>query len=315
MNAPLNYFLHSAGPATRPTMILGWVFTAILTLVCILIVVLLFIAVFRRRPTQDHRKISRGLNELRWVYAGTGISVLILFGMMIYALITLNEVATPPATPALITTVTGYDWWWKVEYDDPDPARRIITANEIHIPVGKPVLIKLQTADVIHAFWVPELAGKTQMIPGMTNQQWLEADKPGVYRGICNQFCGIQHAHMGFQVIAESEADFERWKTAQRMPAAVVSGAVQKNGQKIFMERCAACHSVKGTEAAGDHGPDLTHLNMRRLIAAGLLTNTTQHVMDWVEHAQEMKSGARMPDFMLSHEEADALSLYLSTLK
>jgi len=125
-----------------------------------------------------------------WIYIGTGVSTCILFALAIYTLITLNVIAKPPYAPALTLTVTGYDWWWKVEYEDDDPTYSFVTANEIHIPVGVPVLVKLKSADVIHAFWVPMLAGKTQMIPGLTNQQWIEADAEGVYRGQCTQYCG-----------------------------------------------------------------------------------------------------------------------------
>jgi cytochrome c oxidase subunit 2 len=213
-------------------------------------------------------------------------------------------------------TVTGYDWWWRIEYEHEDPERAVTTANELHIPVGQPVLVKLKSADVIHAFWVPLLAGKTQMIPGLINQQWIQADSPGIYTGQCAQFCGAGHAHMNFEVVAESAEDFEKWRNIQRRAASSPSGggATIDSGQKLFMDRCAGCHAIRGTDASGQHGPDLTHLNSRRRIAAGLLPNTPEDLMNWIVNAQQLKPGSRMPSMALSETEKLALSTYLSTL-
>lgn len=312
--APLNYFLHSYGPASMPTMYLGWVFVALLVAIFVFISLLLIWAVLRKRSAEDPRSVGREDQGMQWIYIGTGISTCILFALVIYTLITLNAISKPTQAPALTLTVTGYDWWWKVEYENDDPSRRFVTANEIHIPVGQPVLVKLKSADVIHAFWVPVLAGKTQMIPGLTNQQWIEADVEGVYLGQCTQFCGIQHAHMGFEVVAQSEDEFKIWQDGQRRTAATVFAADVNAGRKIFLDRCAGCHTIRGTEAAGAHAPDLTHLNSRRLIAGGLLTNTPDHLVKWITHAQELKPGARMPSMVLTATEISALSAFLSTL-
>jgi len=303
-------------------MYLGWVFATIVIAVCIVVTVLLAIAIYRRRPEPDrggdakgnHYEIGDANDGMRWVFIGTGISIYMLFAMTIYALVTLKQVARPPAPPALTLTVTGYDWWWKIDYDDDDPARRFVTANEIHIPVGLPVLIKLNSADVIHAFWVPMLAGKTQMIPGLTNQQWLQADVPGVYLGQCTQYCGVQHAHMVIEVVAQLMPDFLAWQAAQRASSKAFSGDSVLAGEKLFIDRCGACHAIRGTGATGAHAPELTHLLSRRLIAAGLLTNTPEHVLNWVEHAQQLKPGSRMPSIALAPDEASTLSAFLSTL-
>jgi cytochrome c oxidase subunit 2 len=312
--APLNYFLHSYGPASTPTMHLGWVFAALLAVIFIIISLLLAVAVFHKHSDEEPRSMGREEQGVSWIYIGTGLSTCILFAMTIYMLITLNKIAKPMHAPALTLTVTGYDWWWKIEYENGDSSRRLITANEIHIPVGQPVLVKLKSADVIHAFWVPVLAGKTQAIPGLTNQQWIEADAEGVYLGQCTQYCGLQHAHMGLEVVAQSEAEFNAWQDAQRKTAATVPAGDVKEGWGIFLDQCAGCHGVRGTEAAGVHGPDLTHLNSRRLIAAGLLTNTPDHLVQWITHAQELKPGSRMPDTVLTATETSALSAFLSTL-
>ncbi|WP_031438118.1 cytochrome c oxidase subunit II [Methylobacter tundripaludum] len=310
--APLNYFLHSYGPASMPTMVLGWVFAALLVAIFGSIALLLVWAVFRKRPAVDPRSIGREDEGMPWIYIGTGISACILFALAIYALITLNAIANPTHAPALTLTVTGYDWWWKVEYEDDDPTRSFVTANEIHIPVGQPILVKLKSADVIHAFWVPMLAGKTQMIPGLANQQWIQADVEGVYGGQCTQYCGVQHAHMGLEIVAQSEDEFRTWQDAQRGEAEMTAGI--NAGKSLFLDRCAGCHAIRGTEAVGAHAPDLTHLNSRRLIAAGLLTNTPDHLAQWITHAQDLKPGARMPSMVLTATELNALSAFLSTL-
>ena len=312
--APLNYFLHSYGPASTPSMYLGWVFVTVLTVIFTIIVFLLAWAIFRNRPVKEHPSINQAEAGMKWIYIGTGISTCILLVLAVYTLMTLNAIAKPAQAPVLTLTVTGYDWWWKVVYDDDDPARRIVTANEIHIPVGMPVLVKLKSADVIHAFWAPLLAGKTQMIPGLTNQQWLEADAAGVYRGQCTQYCGLQHAHMGFEVIAQDEAEFRKWQAGQQRTAMLTVDSEINAGLKFFMDRCAGCHAIRGTEAKGTHGPDLTHLNSRRLLAAGLLPNSSDNLLKWVMHAQELKSGSRMPNFALTAAEVSMLSAFLSTL-
>ena len=312
--APLNYFLHSYGPAATPTMYLGWVFAALVVAIFIIVALLLVWAILRKRRPEDPRAIGREDEGMLWIYIGTGISTCILFALAIYTLVTLNVIAKPTHAPALTLTVTGYDWWWKVEYEDDDPARRFVTANEIHIPVGQPVLVKLKSADVIHAFWVPMLAGKTQMIPGLTNQQWIEADTEGVYRGQCTQYCGVQHAHMGLEVVAQNAAEFQKWQEAQRRTAASASATDVNAGHKLFLDHCAGCHTIRGTEAVGAHAPDLTHLKSRRLIAAGLLTNTPDHLVQWITHAQDLKPGARMPSMVLTAAEIAALSAFLSTL-
>ncbi|QIN67417.1 Cytochrome c oxidase subunit 2 (plasmid) [Caballeronia sp. SBC1] len=323
--APLNYFLHAAGPASAPTLLLGWVFTAICVGVCLIIAVLLAIAILRPRPPvlpDNVGALAATQGGINWIYIGVGVSTVVLIAMLVYALITLERVAAPNDPPTLTITVTAYDWWWKVAYDDaPDSSQRFVTANEIHIPVGEPVRVKLDSADVIHAFWVPTLAGKTQTIPGQTNEQWIQADHPGVYRGQCSQFCGAQHAHMAFEVIAQNRADFAAWSAQQAKPHASTSSPTSMAsssvaaGQKLFEERCAGCHTVRGSLAVGAQAPDLTHLDSRRLIAAGMLPNTAANQLDWITHAQQIKPESMMPSMILSRDEATDLSAFLATLQ
>jgi cytochrome c oxidase subunit II len=317
--APLNYFLHAAGPAAGPTLRLDWVFTAICLAVCLIIGGLLSAAILRRRPDVPPHQLAHDTSGLRWIVVGVGLSVPVLVAMLVYALFTLDQVASPAETPALSITVTAYDWWWKVVYDDaPDASARFVTANEIHIPTGEPVRFKLKSADVIHTFWVPRLAGKTQAIPGQTNEQWLQADAPGVYRGQCSQFCGAQHAHMAFEVIAESRADFAAWSAQQaRAPDMqdTPNSATVTAGKTLFVDKCAGCHAIRGTDAQGAQAPDLTHLNSRRLIAAGTLFNTAQNQLTWITEAQRIKPDSLMPSIALKRDEAVSLSAYLATLK
>ena len=350
--APLEYVLQAAGPAATPTLRLAWALLALTTVVAIIVTGLLIGALVRRRSRAADAQLIADSGGMRWVWIGTGLSTVGLFGALIYMLMTLESVAMPPRTPRLVVDVTAYDWWWKIDYPDPsgptDNARSdkpegsesqvstavapntVTTANELHIPLGEPVRIVLHSADVIHAFWVPQLAGKTQAIPGVTNEQWIQADHAGVYRGQCTQFCGEQHAHMGFEVISEPREDFEAWLKAQSMPAfhtdqttatapppasANADRADWQEGQKLFNARCAGCHTVRGTDAAGVQGPDLTHLNSRETIAAGTLINNPANQLEWIMHAQQIKPDAMMPSIALDTDDAHALMAYLSLLK
>nr|WKF60828.1 Cytochrome c oxidase subunit 2 [Paraburkholderia busanensis] len=318
-STPLNYFLHAAGPASLPTMRLGWALTVVAVAVTIIVGVLLVMAIARKRPAAEPGSLHAESGGMRWIYIGTGLSSVALLAMLVCILVTLESVASPAAHPHLTLTVTAYDWWWKVDYaDDPGASRNFSTANEIHIPAGEPVKVLLRSADVVHAFWVPQLAGKTQTIPGQTNEQWLQADRPGIYRGQCSQFCGAQHAHMAFEVIAQSPADFDAWRTAQGRSAGLQTHGANAvgiaTGQHLFIERCAGCHTIRGSGADGLQAPDLTHLGSRRAIAAGTLSNTPAHLLDWIEHAQQIKPESLMPDIALTGAEAASLSAYLATL-
>ncbi|QKM54739.1 Cytochrome c oxidase subunit 2 [Burkholderia glumae] len=305
---PLAYIAHAAGPAARPVLVLGWALIALAAGVCLVIAVLLALAIWRRG-----RRDGRG--GLTMVVGGTLVSTLLLFAATVAMLRVLGMVAAPPRRPALTIVVSAYDWWWRAAYPAQDGhGAAMVTANEIHIPVGEPVRIELHSADVIHAFWVPQLAGKTQAIPGQTNHQWLQADQPGVYRGQCSQYCGVQHAHMAFEVIAQPPDAYRAWLAAQRRPAEAPRTAQARRGQAVFAARCAGCHAIRGSEAAGSAGPDLTHLGARRLLAAGTFANTPANLRRWIAQAQQLKPGSAMPSIALDAGDADALAAYLATL-
>jgi cytochrome c oxidase subunit 2 len=208
--------------------------------------------------------------------------------------------------------VTGRDWWWDVSYPD-DGVR---TANEIHVPVGRTVVLTGTSADVIHSFWAPELNGKIDLIPGKTNTLKFRADKPVVVRGQCAEFCGVAHGKMAFYVIAEPEADYEAWLAAQRAPAAQVLDARAAAGQQVFFDNsCSACHGIKGTAAAGDTGPDLTHLASRTYFGAGFFQVNADNLRDWVRDPRDLKPGVNMPSFSnLTDQQLGDLITYLMSL-
>jgi cytochrome c oxidase subunit II len=250
------------------------------------------------------------------VGTAVALTVLILFGLLVASVWTARSVSAFGAPSAVSISVTGHQWWWEVEYEDAIPQRRVTTANEIHVPVGRPIVIKVKSADVIHSFWVPNLLGKRDLIPGYTTAVWFQADRPGVFRGQCAEFCGLQHAHMAFDVVAESEPAFLAWLDAQRRPASPPQTADERHGEDVFMaQRCAGCHRISGTDAAGNLGPDLTHLADRSTLAAGTLPNTRGHLAGWISDSQAIKPGNQMPPNLLPPDDLQSLLAYLESLR
>jgi cytochrome c oxidase subunit 2 len=208
--------------------------------------------------------------------------------------------------------VVGHQYWWEVRY----PASGTVTANEIHIPVGRKLCVRLESADVIHSFWVPQLAPKMAMIPGHSDFVWLQADRPGVYEGACSQFCGDQHAWMRFLVIAEPAPQYESWLARQAKPPPAPDSVVAQAGKKIFFtQTCANCHAIGGTPAVADAAPDLTHLALRTELGAGVIPNTPQELARWLRNPQQIKPKCQMPDFKLNEEQVTQLVAYLEGLR
>jgi cytochrome c oxidase subunit II len=238
------------------------------------------------------------------VFVLAGVSARIVWGV--------EDASPPPST--LHVSVIGHQYWWEVRY----PHYGVVTANEIHVPVAQPgshaTYFELTSTDVIHSLWVPELAGKTDLIPGRINHMWFDASEPGVYRGNCTEFCGVQHANMLLQVVVEEPADFERWIAAQQKPHRVTVPFT--DGQKRFMtSACAACHTIKGSPFLGRLGPDLTHLMSRRTIGSGVLPNSPADLRAWVSNSQDSKPGCLMPATKLSGQNLDQLTAFLETLQ
>ena len=296
----------------------------LLTAIYLIVMIVLAIAAFRRRertqnpdnavlPTEPQREQRMS----RTVIGGVAISAVILFGLLIASFLVGRAIyISPEQSNHLTIEVNGHQWWWDVRYNDPVPSKIVTTANEIHIPVGRPVVFRLSSTDVIHSFWVPNLHGKTDMIPGRTVTTWLQADQPGTYRGQCAEFCGHQHAHMALLIIAEPEEQFRAWYDSQLQPAPAPMTASQIQGQKVFLSKpCMMCHRIQGTDAGGKLGPDLTHVASRQTIAAGTLQNTREHLSRWIVNSQDVKPGNRMPPIPLAGDELNALLDYVQSLK
>jgi cytochrome c oxidase subunit 2 len=253
--------------------------------------------------------------------AGIVFPVVVLTSLLIYS-VTRSQQLTPPLSQnALVISVTAKMWWWEVRYRDKASGKDITLANEIHLPVGRPVYLALSSDDVLHSFWVPALAGKVDMLPGRITRLRVTATEAGILRGQCAEYCGEQHARMALHVVAEPPEKFDEWLAGQAKPAAAPSNALLERGREIFMEqRCAACHTIRGvseeTIAGQTLGPDLTHVGSRLFLGAGVLKNDRDALSNWIAHTQKIKPGARMPSFGDIDEEAMfALSSYLERLK
>jgi cytochrome c oxidase subunit 2 len=219
--------------------------------------------------------------------------------------------ADPPAAPQPDLVITGHQWWWEVVY----PKSGAIAANEIHVPVGRALSIRLESADVLHEFWVPQLARKITAVPGHPNHLWIEADQPGTYLGMCSEFCGTEHAWMHFQVVAEPEAQFAAWQAAQLRPAARPAGLAARGLALFRQESCASCHAIRGAAGGARVGPDLTHLASRAQLGAGVAENTPANLRRWLADPQQVKPGAKMPKFGFSPEQLTQLVAYFESLR
>jgi len=257
------------------------------------------------------------LSPRPWL-AGKGLVIvggMVVPGVLLTALLvyTLAAAGRPsPQNPAdLVIVVTGSQWWWRLDYLDRDGREDFVTANELRLPVGQVVELRLVSADVLHSFWVPPLAGKLDLIPGKDNRLRLAVDKPGLFRGVCAEYCGGPHARMAFYVVAQTPAEFEAWRQMQRRPQRPPQDAAQRRGLEVFLARCAACHALRGTKAAGRLGPDLSHLSSRLTLGAGILAMDKGALAAWTVGNQALKPGNLMPEFRLEAEELRALTAYL----
>ncbi|VTU39318.1 Cytochrome c oxidase subunit 2 precursor [Variovorax sp. PBL-H6] len=252
----------------------------------------------------------------RTVIAAVAASTLLLLGLIAASFFTDRALARLSTDGALRLEVTAHQWWWEVRYVEPQVADSFITANEIHVPTGRPVIVTLKADDVIHSFWVPSLAGKKDLIPGRTSTMQFRADREGVYRGQCAEFCGFQHALMAFFVVADPPERYTAWADAQRRTAGEPPPGEALRGRDLFMRSsCAMCHAIDGTSAQAMRGPNLTHVAGRGTLAAGALPNTPEDLKRWISDPQQIKPGTNMPATALSREDMDALVGYLQTLR
>lgn len=309
--------LNPKGPQAERIGTLAWYMMIASTIVWVLVVVALLYAAWKghQRDVADQSDETNKRLE-RPVITATVITVLILVGTLVYNITTSDAMASLPRDNALRIEITGRQWWWEATYADPVPGNQITVANEIHIPVGEPIQVIGNSADVIHSIWVPNLMGKKDVIPGHVTATWFQADKPGIYRGQCAEFCGRQHAKMALLIFAEPRSQFESWYRSQQQPAASPSDSLSQAGEKIFMAKgCPLCHTVGGTQAQGHLGPSLTHAGSSYTIAAGTLKNTKGNLAGWIVDPQRIKPGAKMPPNDLSGSDLQALLSYMVSLK
>lgn len=303
-----------AGPAGEALFRLIVFFVVVTGVPAALFLVALLVAVAKKRRPSTGRSASDPKESRIIIAVGGGVTGVLLVGLMVVSFETTGRIVDPPSEPQLAIDFVGHQFWWEARYRDAE----FVTANEIHIPVGVPVRFHMRTADVIHSFWVPKLHGKIDMIPGRTHRFWLEADRVGEFRGICAEFCGIQHALMAFLVIVETEAEFDAWFAAQREPQTRGADGLHATGRAIFERaRCHLCHVIRGSFDATQQaaGPDLTHFASRRTLGAGTAPRTAANVERFVRNPHALKPGVRMPPSDLSEADARALVAYLESLE
>ena len=292
--------LYPKGPAADKIAHMSWLMLILFLAITVVMWILLTWAISRRRGTlAEHEPVDTGGGQGWIAWGGLAfplavLSVLFILGLKLMASFPVHDAHHANLRPEI--TIIGHEWWWEVQYTGP-LTQRFTTANEIHVPVGRPVDIELRSLDVIHSFWVPTLHGKVDLIPDHPNFIRIQADQVGVYTGTCAEYCGAQHAHMRLLVVAQQPLDYEAWLQGQLQPGAEPASDEAKQGEQIFMSGpCALCHQVRGTLAGGRVAPDLTHIGSRLEIAANSYPNNAAYLEAWVTHAQSLKPEAAMPD-------------------
>jgi cytochrome c oxidase subunit 2 len=306
------------GPHAKHLADLIWFFTAFCSVVWLAVMAVLVVALLRRAPVRPDPLVLAPATERRsllFVGSAAAATLLAVIGLTVLSYVSQGQLFAKE-NAAVTLKVTGHQWWWDVVYEGDTPDQTIRTANEIHVPVGQPVSVKLAASDVIHSFWVPSLTGKQDLIPGQDNEIQFTAGREGVYRGQCAEFCGWQHAHMGLMVLALPLSDFKNWQAAQHAPAASPQDAASVKGGAIFQQKaCALCHTIRGTPAGSLVGPDLTHFASRKSIASATLPMSRGNIAAWIVDPQGIKPGVNMPDVPLAPDEVDPLVSYLAGLK
>lgn len=306
--------------------------TYLVSAVCVVILILVWAILlysllrFRRGPATDGTEPPQVYGSKSIEVAWTAAPGLVVFLLCLAIIRSVIEVRVNPNTPPagskpLYVTVIGHQWWWEYVYEKygDEDLGGMITANELHIPssdpdVPRPVYLTLKSADVCHSYWVPRLAGKTDLIPGRTNQMWFQTATRGLFLGQCAEYCGTQHANMLLRVYVESPEEFEHWLANERKPAVDNPGGRQ--GRDVFLSQsCINCHRIRGTKAQGDYAPDLTHLMSRQTLASGMIPNNRENLLRWVKDPQSIKQGCLMPPFGLSERQVELIVDYLSLLR
>ncbi len=301
------------GPGSARIAGLWWFMFSVSAAVVVFVGAVILVGILPRRRRR-HLDTDATPTWAKNLVVGGGVvfPVVVLSVLWVLTLHDMQALSSPPGRARLEVIVEGYQWWWKVQY----PQLGIVTANDIHIPTGQPVRIRLVTHDVIHSFWVPQLTGKTDLISGKVNSTWVETDTPGVYRGQCAEYCGLQHANMIFYVVAQTRPDFDAWAARERQGASPPATSDLLRGQDVFLSSpCESCHTVRGTPAHGTLGPDLTHFGSRLTIGAGAAPNNPGTLGGWIIDSQGVKPGNRMPPIQLPAQDLQALIDWLESLK
>ena len=307
------------GPAARSIAGVSWVLMVLSIVIYVAVMIALAVAIRRRRLESDDRPETTSTLTRNVTLASAG-TVVVLVGIAVMSFAADRGLDSPRGPGAITVDVIGHQWWWEFQYRDVSPQDFVTTPNELHIPVGVPVVLNVSSRDVIHSFWVPNLHGKRDLIPGEVTHTWIQADRPGVYRGQCAEFCGHQHANMAFVVVAEPMPTFQTWIQHQRRPAAPPPGDPAadelRRGRDVFMQGpCATCHTIRGTDAGARVGPELTHVGSRLMLGAGTLPNTRDNLARWVVNSQAVKPGNRMPPISMGDAELAPLLAYLRSLQ
>ena len=263
----------------------------------------------KARPEQPLQIHGNAKLELIWTFIPL-LAVSFFFVLTVRSMKQINRPVRGEEDPDV--EIIAHQWWWEIRY----PKEDVITANELHIPVGKKLRMRIESADVIHSWWVPALGRKTDAVPGRTNYSWIEADTTGIFHGACSEFCGAEHAWMLITVVSETSTDYKDWISSRKVVPPVPEDTSARNGALLFNSKtCASCHNIAGTPAHARIGPDLTHVGSRLTLLSGMLPNTPENMKKWLADPQKVKKGAHMPDFMLNEKEINDLETYLEGLK
>ncbi len=317
--------LDPAGPQAGKIDILWWFFFWLLGAIFLTVILLLLWTLLKRRGPEQaaklertHRPGERSEASTRRIVLSASVATVVILLVLITASVGTGKAISElkDKSNPITVEVTGNQWWWQIRYLNDDPSQMVVTANEIHIPVGRPVQIKGLSNDVIHSFWVPMLHGKRDLIPSHTTTEWIAADHAGRFRGQCAEFCGLQHAHMSIWVVAEPQDRFDAWMQAQLQPAKAPDNPDEQRGEQVFLNNaCVFCHQIRGTAASGQNAPDLTHFGSRLGIAANTVPNTKGNLAGWIVDPQSMKPGNHMATIAVHPTDLQPLIDYLESLR
>jgi cytochrome c oxidase subunit 2 len=316
-----HFILHPGAPQASHIEWLYWLLFWVLFAVFVLMILGFARAAAKNRtiasvplPVLEYKEGDR--RSMWAVGTALGITVITLFVILVLSVVTGERVEGLTSKNPVTIQINGHQWWWEITYPNSQADQTVTTANEIHVPVGRPIVVLTNSADVIHSFWVPSITGKRDLLPGYSSAFWFQIDTPGTYHGQCAEFCGLQHAHMGFSIIAETVEQFQQWEAAQLKPAGDPPNAEAARGREVFVTHaCLMCHTIRGTEAGSRVGPDLTHVASRNMIAAETLPNTAGALAGWIVDPQRIKPGTHMAPNALAPDDLQAVVAYMQSLQ